>query len=99
MAAMLIHIVCWKYRSDVSDAERDEHRARLIALREVIPSLRRLEVGADMLHLDRSFDTGLLAEFDDRAGLDEYSEHPQHVEVAAMGKGLAEKAVSVDFFA
>lgn len=95
---MLIHIVCWKYRPDVSDEERNEHRARLRALATLIPTVLRLEVGADVLSLERSFDTGLVVEFDDRAGLDAYDVHPEHQAVAAIGRSVAEKVVSVDFY-
>lgn len=94
---MLIHIVCWKYGPDVSDEVRNDHRARLAALALLIPSVRRLDVGADVLSLERSFDTGLVVEFDDRSGLDEYDVHPEHQAVVAIGRGIAEKVVSVDF--
>lgn len=82
----------------MSGEEREGHRSRLAALAGLIPSVRRLDVGADVLSLGRSFDTGLVAEFDDRAGLDEYDAHPEHQAVVAIGRGLAEKVVSVDFF-
>jgi len=95
---MLIHIVCWKYRPDVTDSAREEHRARLKALSQLVPGLGRLDVGADILHLDRSFDTALMAEFESREALDAYTEHPEHQAVANLGRGLAEKAVSVDFW-
>lgn len=96
---MLIHIVCWKYKPDVPDATRDEHRRRLRELSQLVPDVARLEVGADILHLERSFDTALMAEFESREALDAYTEHPEHQTVAAMGRGLSEKAVSVDFWA
>ena len=96
---MLIHIVCWKYRADVPEADREEHRRRLKELSQRLPNIARLDVGADILHLDRSFDTALVAEFESREALDSYNEHPEHQTVAAMGRDLAEKAVSVDFWA
>ena len=94
---MLTHIVIWKYNGDVSDADRIEHVAQLRALADVIPQVRSLAVGRDVLHLDRSYDTGLVATFDDRAGLEAYTVHPTHQEVAAMGRRLAAHAASVDF--
>ena len=57
----------------------------------------RFDVGADMLHLDRSFDTGLVAVFEDRDGLDRYTVHPEHQAVAALGKQISQQTVSVDF--
>ena len=94
---MLIHIVCWKYRPEVDENAREEHRARLRALRSLIPNIESLEVGGDVLHLDRSFDTGLAAVFADREALDAYSDHSEHQVVALLGKQIAERVVSVDF--
>ena len=94
---MLTHIVIWKYRADVPQAARAEHVARLRALAGVIPEVVSLRVGFDKLRLPRSYDTGLVAVFRDRAGLDAYTEHPQHVEVADLGRSLAEHVASVDF--
>jgi hypothetical protein len=95
---MLIHIVCWKYKPETSNETRAQHRAKLRALTSVIPDMAGFDVGADMLHLDRSFDTGLVAHFRDRAALDNYTDHPEHLAVAAIGKVIAERVVSVDFF-
>ncbi|MGB8506914.1 MAG: Dabb family protein [Pyrinomonadaceae bacterium] len=94
---MLTHIVIWKYRTDVSAQARDEHAASLRRLTKIIPEVRSLEVGFDVLRLPRSYDLGLVAVFDDRAGLDAYTTHPEHVKVAEMGRGLSEHIASVDF--
>ena len=94
---MLVHIVCWKYRPDISDERRNDHVARLRALPDLIPGIESFEVGSDILDLDRSFDTGLVAKYADRAALDFYNEHPEHQKVVAVGKLIAEKVVSVDF--
>jgi Stress responsive A/B Barrel Domain len=95
---MLIHIVCWKYRAETGRENRDEHITKLRALPAVIPDIVSFDVGTDILHLDRSFDTGLVALFPDRAALDRYTDHPEHQAVATMGKQIAENVVSVDFF-
>lgn len=94
---MLTHIVCWKYKPETSDEARADHRARLAALAPEIDDVISLDVGADMLHLDRSFDTGLVATFDDADALERYTVHPMHQTVAALGREIAEKVVSVDF--
>ena len=94
---MLFHIVCWKYKPEVDAATREEHIARLRALTGIINSIETFEVGRDILHLDRSFDTGLVATFADEAALEIYTLHPEHQKVAALGKELSEKVVSVDF--
>jgi hypothetical protein len=56
-----------------------------------------LEVGEDILHLERSFDTGLVVKFNDADALQLYTDHPDHQKVAVMGKRISEKVVSVDF--
>lgn len=95
---MLTHIVCWKYKAETSETEREEHAAKLRALPEAIPDIVSFNVGRDILHLERSFDTGLVAVYPDRAALDFYTDHPEHQKVAALGKRIAERVVSVDFF-
>ena len=94
---MLVHIVCWKYKAEITGAVRSEHRRFLRALVGVIPQIVSFEVGEDILHHDRSFDTGLVAKFADRAGLEAYIAHPDHQAVAAFGKKISERVVSVDF--
>ncbi len=94
---MLTHIVCWKYKPETSAEQRAEHIAKLKSLSNVIPNIVSFNVGADILHLERSFDTGLVAVYPDRAALDFYTIHPEHQKVANLGKQIAEKVVSVDF--
>jgi Stress responsive A/B Barrel Domain len=94
---MFVHIVCWKYKAETSAEQRAEHIARLRALPAIIPDILSFEVGSDVLHLDRSYDTGLVAVYPDRGALDRYTDHPQHQAVAAMGKLISEHVVSVDF--
>lgn len=94
---MITHIVCWKYKPETTVDQRADHVAKLRALPDVIPDIESFKVGADILHLERSFDTGLVAVYPNMAALDAYTVHPAHQAVAALGKQIAEKVVSVDF--
>jgi hypothetical protein len=94
---MLTHIVIWKYRADIDPDVREEHVMLLRNLRSLIPQVQNLSVGFDTLHLARSYDTGLVAVFADRAGLDAYTVHPEHIKVAEFGKSISEHVASVDF--
>ena len=94
---MLTHIVCWKYKAETTEEMREEHRAKLRNLPNVIPNILNFSVGSDILHLERSFDTGLVAVYPDREALDFYTEHAEHQKVVNLGKQIAEKVVSVDF--
>jgi hypothetical protein len=93
---MLTHIVCFKYRPDVPEEVRRDHRQRLAALR-TLDGIVDLKVGADVVRSPRSFDTGLIVIFHDRAGLDAYAGNPQHVPTAQFGASLCEQVVAVDF--
>lgn len=95
---MLIHIVCWKYKPEVDAETREQHRSRLRALPRLIPDIVSFDVGEDILHLERSFHTGLVSGFADREALDRYTDDPQHQAVAAIGRELSEAVVSVDFY-
>lgn len=94
---MLTHIVVWKYRSDTEQFAREEHVKLLRNLASIIPEVQSLSVGFDTLALPRSYDTGLVATFADRAGLDAYTVHAEHVKVAEFGRTISEHVVSVDF--
>ena len=94
---MLTHIVCWKYKPETTPEQRETHLAKLKNLPNVIPNIISFNIGFDILHLERSFDLGLVAVYPDRAALDFYTEHTIHQEVAKMGREIAEKVVSVDF--
>nr|WP_315989306.1 Dabb family protein [Desulforamulus aquiferis] len=62
-----------------------------------IPQLRHLEVGADVLHTERSYDLALITKFDSLEDLQTYQVHPVHVEVANYLAKVREAAVAVDF--
>jgi hypothetical protein len=94
---MLTHIVIWKYKSDVGEEERREHVEMLRRLPSIIPEVQSFAVGFDVLKLPRSYHTGLVATFRDRAGLEAYTVHPDHVAVADFGRNVSEHVASVDF--
>ena len=94
---MLTHIVVWKYKPEVGEERRREHVERLRALAGLIPEIQSFAVGRDVLGLPRSYHTGLVATFRDRAGLAAYDAHPEHQSVVQLGRGISEHVASVDF--
>jgi hypothetical protein len=94
---MLTHVVVWKYRSDIDMDVREEHVTLLRSLSSVITQIASLSVGFDTLHLPRSYDTALVAVFEDRAALDAYTIHPDHIKAANFGRSISEHVASVDF--
>ena len=94
---MVTHIVMWKYRNDVPEETRDDHRRHLQALGKIVPGIESFSVGSDFLHSPRSYDTGLSALFRDRSVLDAYTVHPDHVKVVEFGHTITETMAKVDF--
>jgi nitrogen-specific signal transduction histidine kinase len=94
---MLTHLVIWKYRADVSAEKRSEHVAQLRQLPEHISEIVSFAVGSDVLRLERSYDTGLVAVFRDRVALEAYTVHPVHKNVVDFGRSISQHVASVDF--
>ncbi len=94
---MLTHLVIWKYKPDIEPEVREEHVNMLRSLANKIPELESLQVGFDVLNLPRSYDTGLVAVFQDRAGLEAYTVHPEHIKAAEFGRSISAHVASVDF--
>jgi Stress responsive A/B Barrel Domain len=93
---MVVHIVSFKYKTDTAAPARADHRARLATLRD-IDGILDFKVGEDFIRSARSFDTGLVILFRDRAALDGYATNPRHIPVAQLGRDLSETIVAVDF--
>jgi hypothetical protein len=93
---MVVHIVSFKYKADASAAARADHRAKLKGIAG-IEGILDFKVGEDFVRSPRSYDTGLVVLFRDRAALEAYGTHPRHVPVAQLGRDLSETIVAVDF--
>jgi hypothetical protein len=91
---VITHIVMFKMDDRAAAAEAAN---RLTALVGPVPSLRTMTAGADLVRSERSYDLGLVATFDDLAGLEAYQVHPVHQEVATFIRGHASGSVAVDF--
>ena len=93
---MVMHVVCFKYKAEVDAAARGQHCDRLSALR-TLDGVVDLKVGEDVVRSARSYDTGLVIQFRDRAALDAYQQNDRHVPVAQYGVSISEHIVAVDF--
>lgn len=93
---MVVHLVSFKYRNDVDETARQDHRTQLKALAD-IDGIVDFKVGADFVRSPRSYDTGIVVLFRDRAALDGYATHPRHIPVAQLGRDLSDSIIAVDF--
>mgnify|MGYP000620541824 CR=1 FL=1 len=81
---MIKHVVCHRYRDK---AEAYKIAPMLNALMGKVPSLRSMETGIDFMDSARAYHMVRIATFDDRAGLDEYATHPEHMKVKEYSIG------------
>ncbi len=93
---MITHIVLFKLK-DAGVDTRGEVVSLLQGLDGRIPTLRALSVGEDVSHSGRSYDVGIIARFDDLAGLESYRVDPVHVKVARRLNEICSSIVALDF--
>jgi len=79
---MVKHIVFWKLKEEANGMSKAENAAaikqKLEELNGKIEGCIKLEVGFDFLHSAESADVVLYSEFEDKAALDFYANHPLH---------------------
>jgi hypothetical protein len=95
---MIRHVVTWKL-SATDEATRVADAAAIVAvlaaLPPLVPSIRALTVGPNMLHPGVNWDVVLVVDFDDVAGLAAYQVHPDHVAVAnTIGPRVTQKVTA-----
>ena len=92
---MIKHIVCFKLKEgeDVNKAKEV-----LLSMKDNVPMLKEIQVGVDILHSERSYDLYLSVVVEDMKALEEYQNHPYHVEVVKTHMHKVRTAsVAVDF--
>ena len=70
---MIRHVVLWRLKEQAEGRSKLENvkmiKAQLEALPDLMPDIRRLEVGVDVLKEGSSWDLCLIVEFDDLEAL------------------------------
>lgn len=82
---MIRHIVMWKLKERAEGADRAANAAKMKALldgcRDIVPGIVEFEVALASPGLEATYDVVLYSVFADKAALDAYQDHPQHVAV------------------
>jgi len=95
----LRHVVAWKLATDDAALRAEQaHRISddLMALRGVVPTILDIRVGPDVVG-GGNWDVALVADFADRAALDAYATHPDHLAVVGYVRSVVSDRVAVDF--
>ncbi|MEK5029434.1 MULTISPECIES: Dabb family protein [Paenibacillus] len=93
---MIKHIVFFKLK----DRSPEKVEATVQVLRNMegkIPQLLSIEVGADLIHSERSFDIALVTVVASMEDLQAYQVHPVHKEVIAHINEVKELSIAVDY--
>lgn len=94
---MITHVVMFKLKDRSPEAVETTYNV-LKNMEGKIPVLRHIEVGTDVLHLDRSYDIALITKFDTLEDLQLYDNHPLHLDVKThMKQVLDGTSICVDF--
>lgn len=101
---MIAHVVLFRPRRDLPPQARQMLAAAFESALQQIPSIRRARVGRRLV-LGRAYEAlmrvdypyAAVLEFDDRAGLIAYLDHPSHERLAAQFFGAFEEALMYDF--
>lgn len=97
---MIRHIVMWRVAGK-SASDRRETAGRVKrefeSLRGLIPGLLEMDVGLDISEVDYACDVVLVADFESRAALEGYANHPEHLRVREALAGMREARHQVDY--
>ena len=96
---MIAHVILFKPKHSLTEAERQAVLAGLRAAATGIPTIRRMRVGRRLRHgrpgyeqlMREDFEYAVIVEFDDVAGLTAYLAHPQH---AAIGQHFMQSSAA-----
>ena len=83
---MVKHIVMFDFKDENKKINIAKAKVMLEALRETVPTLRKMEVGINFSEEERAMDLSIYTEFDDQEGLEAYALHPEHLKVVAFIK-------------
>ena len=101
---MIAHVVLFRPRHGLGDADRDAFLAAIDRARREIPSIRRFFVGqrARFGHqyeqlMAEDFPWAAIVEIDDAEGLAAYLAHPAHAELGRLLWATSEKVLVFDY--
>jgi heme-degrading monooxygenase HmoA len=98
---MLKHIVMWKLKDQAEGQERAANARRMKELLDacagIVPGILKFEVALAQPGLEATYDVVLYSEFADRAALDAYQDHPQHVALKPFIGAVREARQCMDY--
>ncbi|WP_462317317.1 Dabb family protein [Marinilabilia sp.] len=97
---MIKHIVLFKFKTDLPEAEKKQKmesiKSDLEALTKKVETLKKMEVGLNC-NPGEKYDLALTSEFETMEGLKAYAVHPEHVKAGAAIREILEERACVDY--
>ena len=95
---MVKHIVCFKIKEEYKN-RIPEAKATLLSMEGNVPMLKKIIVGVDFLHSERSYDLILETWFETKEDLENYQVDPYHVSVVKkLMHEIREASVAIDYY-
>ena len=98
---MIKHIVAWKLKDHAAGNDKRTNAAKLKrdleALNGKIPGLLKIEAGLNFNPADDASDVVLYSEFTDRAALNAYLNHPDHLALVPFAREVRLERRVVDY--
>jgi hypothetical protein len=93
---MIRHVVFFKLRN--RDADNVKKVVEVLkSLGKKIDLVKSLEVGIDIMKLDRSYDIVFISSFLNREDLQKYQDHEAHIPVKKYMGEVSQSIISVDY--
>jgi len=98
---MIKHIVFWKLKEFAEGGNRVTNAAKmktmLDACANLVPGILKFEAVVAQPGLEATYDVVLYSEFEDRAALEAYQEHPDHVALKPFFGAVREARQCMDY--
>jgi hypothetical protein len=101
---MIAHVVLYEIRPDLDAGDRDRLQQAVLTAFRSIPSVRRWSIGRRLMlgfsyeaAMEPAFGYAAVVEFDGRAGLREYLDHPLHADLSALFWSCSSRTLVFDY--
>jgi hypothetical protein len=94
---MLHHVVMWRLHEEGKAGNVAEAMRLLKSCAAIVPGILRFEVATAQPGLDCTYDLLLNSTFADRAALDAYQAHPDHVAIKPFMKSVVLERQCMDY--
>jgi antibiotic biosynthesis monooxygenase (ABM) superfamily enzyme len=93
---MVIHTFSFRWKPDVTDAQKQRAQEEINALQTKIPGILETYVGVNFSPRSQGYEFGGVMKFADRAALEAYTAHPVHQQLLSWLAPLIDP-LEVDF--